>query len=248
MNRPAGRPSSAWWCAQCEVVIQMRDDSGSGFRESGGRPGTAGPGPGNSRGDGPPPPPRRSRRGTAVATHLAAALLAAGAAVGDSAPKYPLYSVLGCGRTGQAGTDNPVLEPGEHRLSRVGLEVLPGHHQGCNRRDPYSGHRYQGGQGIVLPVDGADLAGGQDRAADQGVVDYLDTAADLRVIPGPGVVEGGGEERRVVAGRVFTGLFADCHSRMFAQAGWRVNGSPDVGVAGAAVAAVDGSGGVLACG
>jgi hypothetical protein len=27
MNGPAGRPSSAWWCAQCEVVIQMRDDS-----------------------------------------------------------------------------------------------------------------------------------------------------------------------------------------------------------------------------
>jgi hypothetical protein len=34
--------------------------------------------------------------------------------------------------------------PGEHRLSRVGLEVLPDHQQGCNRREPCSGHRYQG--------------------------------------------------------------------------------------------------------
>ena len=78
----------------------------------------------------------------------------------NTAPGYPRYPVPGSGRTGQAGTDNPVLEPGEHGLSRVGLEVLPDHQQGCNRREPCSGHRYQGGQGIVLPVDGADIGGG----------------------------------------------------------------------------------------
>ena len=78
----------------------------------------------------------------------------------DSAPRYPHYPALGSGRRSQVGTDNPVLESGKHRFSRINLEHLPEHHQGRNQRESRSGHRYHGGQGIVLLVDRADMGGG----------------------------------------------------------------------------------------
>jgi hypothetical protein len=57
---------------------------------------------------------------------------------------------------------------------------------------------------VMLAVDRAGVRGDQDRGRDQVIVERLDGAAGLPVIPGPGVIEGGGEERRVVFGRLFT--------------------------------------------
>jgi S1-C subfamily serine protease len=110
----------------------MRDDSGYGFRESGGRPGTAGPGPGNGRGDGPPPPPRRSRRGTAVATHLAAALLAAGAAVGITLGVYhPAASPAASALPGSSAVPSPAAGPASGAPAAGG-----GEQQAVNKVEP----------------------------------------------------------------------------------------------------------------
>lgn len=68
----------------------------------------------------------------------------------------------------------------------------------------------------MVPVDRAGVRGKQDRVRYQVVVDYLDSTVCQRVVPGLGVVEGGGEERRVILGRLFAGRFPDSHFRMFA--------------------------------
>ena len=48
------------------------------------------------------------------------------------------------------------------------------------------------------------------------VVGYLDGAVCLPVVPGPGVIERGGEQRRVISGRLFSGRFTVGHPRMLA--------------------------------
>jgi hypothetical protein len=100
------------------------------------------------------------------------------------------------------------MEFREHRAAELDREALPERDQGRNRSKPYSGQRDDGGHGIVLPVDRADVGGGQDRSRDKEVIDHLEGAVDLRVVPGPGVVEGVGEERCVIVWQLFTELFS----------------------------------------
>jgi hypothetical protein len=68
----------------------------------------------------------------------------------------------------------------------------------------------------MLPVDGAGVRSEQDRVGHDVEVQYLGGAVVPPVVPGRVVVEGGGEERRVVFGRLFAEWFAVGHFRMLA--------------------------------
>jgi len=61
-----------------------------------------------------------------------------------------------------------------------------------------------------------DVRGGHDCGRDHVVVGRLKSAVDLRVVLCPGLIQGGGEERRLVLGWPFTGWLAGCHARMLA--------------------------------
>jgi hypothetical protein len=68
----------------------------------------------------------------------------------------------------------------------------------------------------MVPVDRAGVRGEKDRVGHQVVVGHLEGTVCVPVVPGPGVVEGDGEERRVVFVRLFAGRFAGSHARMLA--------------------------------
>ena len=59
------------------------------------------------------------------------------------------------------------------------------------------------GDAVVIPVDRAGVCRDEDHVRHQVVVDHLDGAVCGPVLPGPGVVESGGEELRVVVVRRF---------------------------------------------
>jgi hypothetical protein len=149
--------------------------------------------------------------------------------------RYPYWPSPSSGCAGQVEIEpvgNSALDLGEHGPGQADLKALPESDQGRNRRKPYSCQRDDRGHGIQLPVDRADVGSGEDRTSDKEVVNHLQAAADLRVIPGPGVavstptgptvlrppdvVEGGDQERRVIFGGLLAGRVADSDPRMLA--------------------------------
>ena len=98
----------------------------------------------------------------------------------------------------------------------------------------------------MLPVDRAGVGGDHDCRGHYVVIDHVEGAVCLLFVPGPGVVEGDGEERRVVLWRLFAGGFVAVITGCWRKRKCGVNGSPDVAAAGVAVAVVDRGGRVSA--
>jgi hypothetical protein len=105
----------------------------------------------------------------------------------------------------------PVLKLGQGGLSHADGVHLMQNRRKCYCREPEPGDRDEGGDAVMLPVDRTGIRGDQDGGRHEVVVEGLDRATGPPVVPGPAMIEGGGEERRVVFGRLFAGRFADGH-------------------------------------
>jgi hypothetical protein len=116
---------------------------------------------------------------------------------------FALIAACAPSRPGQRG---PLLVP-----SPVPGRVLGGHERHDGRRLV----AVDDGQLFSHCVTGQKSIDSRHLAAAL-VVGYLDGAVCLPVVPGPGVIERGGEQRRVISGRLFSGRFAVGHPRMLA--------------------------------